>query len=228
MATIKYGHLISEARGKLNGTVFSRNAAGAFMRQKVSPVQPRTARQQQVRQYLSTASASWRTLTDQQRADWRAAAEKVAGTNVFGDGRTLTPSQLYTRLYRIAQEIGVTPPTTPPILVAPQGIQSLSITADTTPLTLDITFQPSPLPAGYRLVIDATDTLSAGISNAHGKFRRIMVTSAAPSSPLSILSAWQAKFGTLVAGARVFVRVYVVDESVLVPSPLVIASAIVQ
>jgi len=227
MAIIKYGHLISEARASLNGTVFSRNSAGPYMRAKVSPAQPRTGRQQQVRQRLSAASAGWRNLTEDQRKAWIAAAADANKINVFGDNMPLTGHQLYMRLARIAQEIGVAIPTIPPQIAAPRGPDTLTLTGVASPGSLEIAFTPTPLGANLRLLIDATDTLSAGISNAAGKFRRILVSAANPASPLDILTAWQNKFGTLVAGSKVFVRVAAVNTATLIKSPMVIASTII-
>ena len=228
MAIIKYGHLISEGRGSLNGTVFSRNSAGAYMRAKVSPAQPRTARQQQVRQQLSSASAGWRNLTEDQRKAWIAAAAAATKINVFGDNVPLTGHQLYVRIARYAQEAGVTIPTDPPTIEATTGLDTLTLTADATPATLSLEFTPGTLPANVKLLIDATDTLSAGISYAGGKYRRIMVSDAAATSPIDLLSNWQAKFGSLVSGAKVFVRVSAIDTTTLIPSPPQIVSAIVQ
>ena len=228
MAIIKYGHLISEGRGSLNGTVFSRNSAGAYMRAKVSPAQPRTARQQQVRQQLSAASAAWRSLTEDQRKAWIAAAAEANRINVFGDNMPLTGHQLFVRLARNAQEAGVPILTDPPQIQATTGLTTLTLTAASSPATLSLDFTPSPLGTDVKLLVDATDTLSPGISYAGGKYRRIMVSAAAATSPLDILSAWQAKFGTLVAGQKIFVRVSAVDTTLLVPSPPQIVSAIVQ
>lgn len=228
MANIKFGQMISEARGKLNGMVFSRNAAGSFIRAKVSPTQPRTARQQQVRQRLAAASAAWRGLTDEQREAWKSAALTAAKTNVFGDGRPLTGHQFFVRLARLAQELGVTILTDPPAIRAADAPESLTLTATASPAALSLAFSPSPLGTGVHLVVEATDTISPGISNATGKFRQIFVSAAAATSPLNLLTAWQNKFGSLTAGLKVFVRVYAVDETVLIPSPVVIASAIVS
>ncbi|MCL6567243.1 MAG: hypothetical protein K6U09_12585 [Acidobacteriia bacterium] len=227
MAIIKYGHLISEARASLNGTVFSRNSAGPYMRAKVSPAQPRTARQQQVRQRLSAASASWRNLTEDERKAWITAAAIATKINVFGDNMPLTGHQLYMRLARVAQELGASILTTPPQIEAPQGLDTATLTATASPAALSLAFTPTPAGTGIRLMIDATDTLSAGISYAGGKYRRILVSAAAATSPVDILSAWQAKFGTLVAGSKVFVRVKTVDQTTMITSPEVIASAIV-
>jgi hypothetical protein len=127
----------------------------------------------------------------------------------------------------MAQEIGVTIPTDPPQIEAPHGPDTLTLTGVASPAALDLAFTPSPLGTNLVLLIDATDTLSAGISNAGGKFRRIKVTAANPTSPVNILTDWQNKFGTLVAGTKVFVRVAAVNTHTLIKSPEVITSDII-
>ena len=72
IARILFGNIVSEARGKLGGVVFSRNTSGAYARQKVSPVQPRTPAQLNQRSRLTAVSKVWETLTQNQREAWKA------------------------------------------------------------------------------------------------------------------------------------------------------------
>ena len=75
MAKIKFGMMMTDARGKLGGQVFSKNRSGAYVRTKVTPVNPRTAAQPLSRSILGTLSASWSGLTEVQRRSWNAAVD---------------------------------------------------------------------------------------------------------------------------------------------------------
>ena len=63
MAKIKLSAIVSEMRGKLNGSVFSKNRGGAYIRTKVTPVNPQSLAQGLVRATLTNLSQAWRGLT---------------------------------------------------------------------------------------------------------------------------------------------------------------------
>jgi hypothetical protein len=54
MAKINFGQTVNDARGKLGGTVFSKNKSGAYTRRKVTPANPRTVAQSRVRNFFGT------------------------------------------------------------------------------------------------------------------------------------------------------------------------------
>jgi hypothetical protein len=226
MATIKYGHLISEARGKMNGTVFSRNTYGGYMRAKVSPIQPRTPAQQAVRQSMASIASSWRNLTDDQRAAWNALAQQVTRINVFGDNLPLTGFNLYGRLNRTLDQVGASRLTDAPQLVVPDAPTIDSITATASPLSISIEFSPDPVPADHALIVRASTDLSAGISYAKGKIRQVQVVAAAGTSPVDIATAWQAKYGGAVAGNKVFIEILLVNTQTGFSSQVSSGSAI--
>jgi hypothetical protein len=60
--------------GKLAGQVFSRNKAGAYVRQWVKPINPRTIAQQAARTTFGNASNQYHMLTNSQKALWNAFA----------------------------------------------------------------------------------------------------------------------------------------------------------
>ena len=53
---IKFGAIVVDGRNKIGGHVMSKNRAGAYMRTKVSPVNPRSLDQMSVRSRLSAIS----------------------------------------------------------------------------------------------------------------------------------------------------------------------------
>jgi hypothetical protein len=81
---------VVDGRGKLNGTVFSRNRSGAIARVKVTPINPNTASQANARSILTSLSQSWRTLNQSVILVWNNAVADFQSTDVFGDLRTPT------------------------------------------------------------------------------------------------------------------------------------------
>ena len=85
--------------GKVAGNVFSRNAAGSYLRQWVKPVQPQTERQTQQTELIAGLSRDWgSTLTVAQRAAWKALAAIYSYPNRLGDSIQLKPNMLFVKV----------------------------------------------------------------------------------------------------------------------------------
>jgi len=160
MAKIKLGALAQDARGSLAGTTFSRNRFGSYVRQKVSPIQPRTERQLEQRATFTEASQLWRTLTDAQRALWASWAGNHPIVNVFGDAQSMTALNAFIRVSTVRALVGFAPITSPPADQAPGPLAEVAtVTAATGVLTVDIA---SPAIVGQAYVVFATRGLSPG------------------------------------------------------------------
>lgn len=71
------GFTYGELRGKIGGTVYSRNKAGAYARAKVTPVNPQTVRQQTQRYRFGLMSILYQSLTNITKDCW----QSFAGTH---------------------------------------------------------------------------------------------------------------------------------------------------
>jgi hypothetical protein len=71
MARIEYTGLVSQIRGKIAGTVFSKFQGGYSAYRKGSPRKQGSQAQQLVRNYFYAFASAWKTLTETQRNDWR-------------------------------------------------------------------------------------------------------------------------------------------------------------
>lgn len=206
MALIKYGQIIAEARGKMGGMVFSKNHSGAYMRTKVSPINPKTVAQQAVRTLMTTLAQSWRGLTVNQRLSWSIGASTWTHSNIFGDNVPLSGFGLYCRLNRNLQTANLTIIGDLPVHSAVIGIDSSSLVADTTLGTLNLTFDPV-IPVTQRLFIYATKPVSAGINFVKSEYRLIATPGDTAMSPFDAAVAYIAVFGALPAvGEKVFVK----------------------
>lgn len=77
MARIEYSGLISQIRGKIAGTVFSKFQGGFSAYRKGSPRKQGSQAQQQVRNYFYAFATAWKTLTETQRENWRFVAAET-------------------------------------------------------------------------------------------------------------------------------------------------------
>lgn len=88
-------------------------------------------------------------------------------------------------------------------------------------IALSVAFTATPAAALTKVIIEATAQKSAGrqIPNPSW-YRQIFVGSAATTSPANVLAGYNAKFGTLVSGKRIFFRAFVVGSTGLRSQPL--------
>lgn len=203
---IKAGQIISEVKGKIAGAVFVRSSSGAYMRQKVSPTNPRTQSQQLNRILHSSVTQSWRNLTEAQRLAWNSVAPSFDHTNAFGDNVPLTGFGLYTRINRNRQEFLKPFLELPPNPASIIGLTSLSLVFDPLFQDLKLFFTPN-IPLDQVLIIYASPPFSPGISNAGFKYRKIGFFNVGTTSPQSIKTEYITTFNTFIKpGQKVFVK----------------------
>jgi hypothetical protein len=216
--TMKYiGNLTSDARGKLNGMVFTRGRYGAVIRTKVSPVQPSSPAQSLVKQNFGALSASWRGLSEDQRAAWNAAVEDYKRTNVFGQQYTQSGLNLYVGLNQNllqAELAAILSPAAPEELPV---LQSFGIVADVSLNSIIWTLSidaATNVPAGYSIIVDATPPVSPGLTYVKNKFATIQVVAGGSDMNLTNLRAnYVARFGALVAGQVIYLRAKAINNT---------------
>ncbi len=99
MANVLLGAGVTDIRGSIGGTVFSRGAGGNIIRARVKPVNPRSALQSARRAQVAYLTAYWsNTCTEQERADWRAYAAGTSWTNRLGQSIEINGLAAFLRL----------------------------------------------------------------------------------------------------------------------------------
>lgn len=211
MAKLLFTAVVADMRNKLNGTVFSKNRYGAYTRTKVTPVNPQSTAQQAARNNLSTNSQAWRGLTEAQRQSWIDAAPSFPFTDIFGNSKILSGSALFVKLNNNLVNAGMAPITTAPAPVAIPAIDTISLAAAAGAGTVSLTFAPTPVPADFVMVVEATPNIAPGISFVKNRFRFLSNLAAAATSPAALGAAYAALFGAPVVGQKIFVRVRLVS-----------------
>jgi len=212
---VTMGIIVSEARGKVSGNVFSKNKGGAIVRNRVTPINRRSTSQQDQRQQLAALAASWRGLTEAQRVGWNAASPNFPQSDNLGQTIFLSGEQLYIRcnlnliLIGEAQIVDAPTPTSFDVL----GFTSLS--ADASAGTISLAFTPT-VPAGFTMVVRATAPYSAGKSFVpQSSFRFIQEIAAAATSPQSIAAAYVLVHGAITGatGQKIAVEMFLVENA---------------
>jgi len=218
MAKIQFGNVVADARNAVGGIVYSRNTWGAYIRQKVSPVQPRSPRQQEMRANLTELSKRWGTvLTEEQREAWRQFGAAFPVVDVFGNSIALTGIAAYQRVNRVRALLGLPPLDDPPAnmdVLAPDSA-SLQITWEGEPagLHLKVAFAPSPTPTNHRLEVWATKGMSPGRAFVSSELRLVAIAPANQTSPFDFTAFYLERLGLPSVGQKVFVEVRFVNTT---------------
>lgn len=213
MAKIKFTAFLAEARGKVAGTVFSKNRGGNYVRTKVTPVNPQSTSQVAQRNRLTSFAQNFRSLTSAQILAWNTAVANFQSTDIFGDIKTPAGINLYNRLNMNLDLAGQAPISSPPVPQGADPVVITGVTADVSSSLFTIASALAAVPAGHTLIIEATNLVSPGKSFVKSEFRVISTAAAAATFPILAGTAWIAKFGSLVAGQKVFCRVKTVNNA---------------
>lgn len=189
--------------GSARGDTASRNRFGQYLRNRASPVQPRTPAQLNQRARIATMSAAWRALTSGQRAGWASLGAMMTRTDALGQTYTLNGFMAFVSVNTNLAVASVATVDDAPALVTPADLATVTLTL--TSASFSIAWTPTPLDTGVKLLVYASPQRSAGTS-FEGDYRLLAVSAAAAASPLNVLSAYTAKWGAPVTGNRIFLK----------------------
>jgi hypothetical protein len=216
MATIKMGATVSDARGSVGGTVFSRNTGGAYTRARVAPINRKTPAQSLVRSNFGLNSKMWSgTLTADQRAAWTLFAQSNPVPNRLGDSIILSGLAMFNKLNQVLAQI-----LQPPLLDAPADLSvpalapATGAVANTGTLLIGAVASDQTVVAGAGYYVEATGPLAAGRTPPSSAYRFMAeVDPVAMANTVPVTSEWTAKFGTLAAGVSIGIRVSQVNTA---------------
>lgn len=213
MASAKYGNIIVDMRGKINGNVYAKNKGGAYVRVRVKPSNPQSTAQMAVRADFTDNSQAWRGLTDTQRASWLQGAINFQRVNRVGDRHVLNGNSLFVSLNKNLNDVGLASLTSCP---APEAVEALAVSsavADNSSQTVVITLSGA-IPANTSCKVFASETVSAGVSSIGSKMRQIAYFNTGHAAALTLTTDYLAKFGTVGAtGSKIFYEIVPVNET---------------
>lgn len=211
MARVKLGSVVSLVRGSVGGSTFAGSGSAAAVRGKASERLVQAPRQLQVRSWLANLSTRWsHTLTDAQRAAWRAAGSgRLPGQILYISGN----------LARFDADLGVQDDA--PVDVAPSALISALVQA-TAPDEAFVYFEPSSLASGERLYLYASRPRQSPRVMTRAAMTFLGVSPDGQVSPYDVGPTLATRFGDLQAGdwVSLFVAILQDDGGVLGPGLL--------
>jgi len=211
MANVKFSPLIAEARGAVGSVVFSKNTYSNYVRDRVIPANPNTPEQITYRTAMTTISQRWGTLTATRRQRWEAQARNLSRTNIFGDQVHLNGFNWYLKANLNRNAVGFPIIDDPGVYFPIDQVRLLTIDANTTAGTLNITFD-WPFNFFTRGAVYATPELSPGVNFVKSEYRLIFSLLSTGAPPRNIAAAYITQFGALpAAGKKIFIRLRMIN-----------------
>ena len=200
-----------DIRGKIGGIVYSKGRSVHTQRKRLKPFNPQTSYQTVVRALTKRFSQAWRSLDPSNILEWNDQAALDVRSNVFGGKYRTTGHKMF-----VAQNVesfinGGTVQIDSPFVTTDGNIISLvSIDPDSTGTPkFDVVIDVVPA-TDQKVIVFASNQMSAGISNFTGKHRRIGIYDATDfsSKTKNIIADYVARFGDLIADKKISVQCF--------------------
>ena len=127
MPSIKFTALVSDMKGKANGSVFSKNKQGNYFRNNVTGGGRKSLAWDQQKSNFSYISTQWRSLTPEQKDAWNSMAANYPALNKFKESYIPSAYQLFMRLNGVLYAKGFQTLTTPIAQRSFPNLEELSV-----------------------------------------------------------------------------------------------------
>ena len=208
----KFSSILGQVSGSQAGITFSRNKWGQYIRRRAIPVNPNTPDQTAARNLLVALATRWKTLSASQQLGWSTLGDQITREDSLGQPYTLSGIQAYIMVNATRDALGLAVIDDAPPMETVWDPGTVTVAADSVAQTVTITFTGT---SGLtdRLNVFATDGRSAGVNFFSSGLFRLISSTTNPTSPLDISAAYLAKFGALIAGEKVAVRLVPITDS---------------
>lgn len=210
MASVKYGALITDIKGKIGGTVFQGSASGAVAKSgdwfdkskaltkadagRIIPTQLNTA----------TVAGIWRSLTAVQKASWVTGAVNYPAYNRFGEAYTPSGYQVFMALnFQVYQLTGAVLYECPvPVTINPMPAFAIA-QPDLTHLNLSWT---GSIQTDCNIRVEATQPMAFGNQPKNSFFKAIQELPDSTTSPQNLFAAYSVVYGSFPINAAIYFR----------------------
>lgn len=211
MAIVLFGNGVADMRGSIGGTTFARNKAGAYARNRTSPVNPGTVKQTEARSRFSNAIDAFSVLTDAQREGWYNCAFSTTRINALGQPYVPSGRQIFLESTNNCLLVGVSPLTDPPLNAdlppMPEVGIAVVMTINTGPVWDGIDYNGGVSTGGYSYVFRATGPRPSTKQNDLKSARYI--TSVVTSTTASLETEYTAVYPNAPAAGTSMVSWYI-------------------
>lgn len=211
MASVKYGVIVTEIKGKVGGTTFKGGLGAPCMQTTIDGVRDSAkltkadaGRVINTLTLTAEIAGEWRKLTDAQRESWRTGAVNYPSYNKFGSAYTPSGYQVFMTLnFQVRIGAGAIISTCPVPISVPAITDFAIAQPDLT--SLDLTWSIG-LPSLYFTKIEATQPMAKGNQPKNSYFKAIKLLSDAATSPYDLFPDYANIYGSFPANAMIYFR----------------------
>lgn len=211
MASVKWSGLVSEVRGKINGSILSVGYGGQIIRNRRSGGGVTSTSWRKSRANLAYIAGIWRGLTTVQQDSWNAAVASYPYVNKFGDSVNPSGFQLFCTLNSNLLFIGQTLLNT---ASAPEPVESLGTITLSQPSTGALRLAYTPTANGRMdIVIYCTSAVSTGVCTPPRVVRYVSKVRSNVASPLNFGADYDRVYGDVATSGRLFAKVFGISRT---------------
>jgi len=226
MATIKFGAIVTDMRGKLGGHVFQKGNQSRVMKTSTSPRQNRTSIRNVQQLILDTIRNQWRNLTTAVRNDWSIASQQFYFPSTFGDKIILSGYQLYIKLWMAYLRAGYS--STIAVNNLNPNVDYFYMSKTEIDNTLEVLDHIGVgLESGNRFVYLTALGSSLGATPNISKFTYLRSASVPTSASENTYNSLEVKYGDLNTEPVIWIAVFQVNKSGFASSPAIIKATYV-
>lgn len=222
MASIKLSALISDIRGKSNGSYFAKRKNTIVMANNPNKSGNNKAGQtrlQQARNAVHFVSSSWKDVGELDRLSWNNAAALLTWYTKVGEPYTPTGYSYYNQCNLNLAAQGLPPIVTPFVPAAAFNLSTIDIVVlnadiimEYTPVTMLMAAAPmAPPTLAIDVVVYASWSNSYGTNYPKGGYKKIGVFNNWDGTTINLLDSYEKAFGSFVATGYSYYRIDVLD-----------------
>ena len=212
MAKVKLGPMAGQVSGSIGGTVFAHNRGGTYIRARSMVDKHHGIKSREAHAVLAAYSAVWSRIGDDHRSAWTEWARQNPVTDRLGESRPLDGHQAYVSLSCRLGRLGVMAPETPPTIMAPEPLKTLSLAAVHAG-AITITFTAALASSALSLWVQAALVNSSGVAYIKN-YLSYMANYAGPIAGSKVITTqFAALCGPVSAGQYAHVWIQVIDPT---------------
>lgn len=210
MASVKYGAIITDMKGKIGGTTFQGGFSGSVAKSTPGTragsklTKADAGRIVNQNALIAELAAGWRNLTDEQRLTWRTGAPNYPFLNRFGASYTASGYQVYMSLNSQLKAPGITFLDTCPTPISVEPLPGLAYSM-TAVDAMDLTIT-SAIPANYRMGVWATRPFSFGNGPKASDYKLIRYWVAGDGTTNNLIDDWEHIYGSFPTSGIIYFK----------------------
>lgn len=209
MAVLKYGLIVTEIKGKVNGQVFQQGNNAKILRTNSNKKNSKSPALSHSTSLLAQVTSQYKLLSNADRLAWATAALTYPFTDKFRNTYYGNAFQCFTSYNRNLLTIGSPMVTTPNIVTPATNVGPFSFTSST---KIDVTIQPTTvLGTSQFYLIYASPAYSQGRNNNNATFKQIAAIDMNGVGNLKLNSFYNAVFGSFISDSKVIFKIIQVN-----------------